>query len=362
MIHPEVDYSIFYLSGGTTSRPKIIEYNALRWKQSTAVKARLMRAWGVDHSARVAVCHPFSPWAMGQVFVEGALHCGAKVLPLGLEANQRPIFEYLKQFDPTHFCATASNLARWGRAFEPFAGSRGPKSRVVLTGGEKLTPAKRAAVEQLWDIQAVDIYGMAEFDMIASELPERTGLWLVPEYNYFIRAAEGVTEGICDQAEGELCLCVPGGGVHATGDLVRVLSSGLVKEYDWHESFAIEVLGRINETASTSDGAMITSAHVVAIIEEIPELEAIQILIDHRVDGDEISIITELKSGLRMQPEIRQRLMSVFTDCNIDISDSIRHGIVAAVAVHSVLERPFITTRRGKTPRVLELYNGGLQP
>src|SRR4051812_18362813 len=112
----ELRGTLVYLTGGTTGRPRRVVYDGKRYGESVGVTAEILAAHGVGEDSRVVVCQPFDPWAIGGVFRDAALACGACVLPLGLSASCRSLTDALLEFDANVLCGSASLLLRIARS------------------------------------------------------------------------------------------------------------------------------------------------------------------------------------------------------------------------------------------------------
>lgn len=365
---------IHYLTGGTTRLPRVISYDARRWARSVGVTRDVLAAHGVDATSRIAICHPFAPWAIGMVFAEAALQCGASVYPLGLYAGQPSFRHLLTNIAPTHLCATARNLITWAEGAGPITSANGhdgnghhalesilqgdangnghhpTRRRVAFVAGEMLTEANRVACAEAWSADVVNVYGMAELDTVASELPGVEGLVLTPTLEAGI-LTDGSIAAPTDGMRGGLMLRDRADGRwYRTGDLVSV-TGRTSPDAPWPSSWIIEVLGRQEETVTLSDGTMIGSDHIRHITESRPEVTRVQLVVRRTLRGDEIEIRCVLSDACADPP---REIIPLFLESSIDIADSHRHGVIVSVTAIATSEAELVTTPRGKIPTFVE--------
>lgn len=339
---------ILYLTGGTTATPRIVRYSRERWKRSVGAKRRLLERWNVTASSRVAVCHPMAPWAIGHVFSEAALEAGGTVLPLGLTAQLPAFSKILREFEPTHICASAANLIGWANAL----GETPLGVKILFVAGEKLTIRLRTDAERAWSARVVDIYGMAEFDMVAAELPGANGLSLVAHLTARLRVGEsGDMVELAPGRSGELCLREADEDPwFRSGDAVSVVDYGDF----WNLGTpvpAISFLTRLDGAICFSDGAMLSPIHMSHLAEAFPSLQQLQAVVCRRIGGD----VVELR-GVRATDDERdvtsEMLVTKLLELAVDLADSYKYGCVAAISCKFVNQRDLIRTDRGKIPLV----------
>jgi phenylacetate-coenzyme A ligase PaaK-like adenylate-forming protein len=345
-----------YVTGGTTRTPRLIKYDAARWSQSIRIKARLLSEYGVDGNARVAVCHPFAPWAIGSVFTEASLYCGAYVFPIGLVANRAPFQDMLFDFNPTHICGTCRNLIRWANELAQ-RGKCIPRElrRVAFVAGEPITPIARHNCSARWSAKVINIYGLAEFDMIGVEHWGGHGFSLVPEFEYgIIDERTGEIVPILVGCIGELCIHEPRNeNWHRTGDRVRVAER---TESPGGTSWNVHFLGRINETAVFADGSLLTVEHLNRVRERCPEIAVIQVQVRHADEGDSVSILCVVKE--EPDSDFAERVKEALLASNIDLADGFGHGVIRTVDVRIVSDAELFLTPRGKAPSIVEIDSG----
>lgn len=340
------------LTGGTTAAPRQVVYDAAHWARSVKIKTEMLRAHGVGPGSRVAVCHPFDPWSIGAVHRDAALACGATVLPLGLSASTQSMQRQLMDFDPTIVCGTASLLIRWWEearlaGVEPIGAPE-----IVFHAGEPLRDADREACARLLGARIVNVYGLAQFDAIACELPGCEGLVLAPDYEYRI-CRDGCMNLPAAGVVGELALRSRSGGAwHHTGDQVRV--TGMVSSHapQWQGSPSIAHLGRLDHVVSLPDGSVLSGAQVLAAEAALADAGVVKLQVQiwrPPARQAEVRIMASVRDGSSLSPErIRARLL----EAACDLADAETHGAVRVVA-ELAPESRFLRTARGKLPAVI---------
>lgn len=340
---------IVYVTGGTTATPKKIAYDWKRFDRSVRWKHKLFEVYGVDQASRVAVCHPFSPWAIGNIFVEGALRCGASVLPLGLNAQNEPFRSMLDDFMPTHVCAAARNLVSW-RGLDVDQARPGA---VAFVAGEKLQEGDRRSVAKRWGGPVVDVYGLAEFDMVGAELPGVAGLSLVPEFTYGIRQSDAAAvQSLAPGIQGELMISETVGDWFATGDNVRV-SGRAVSWPCCSNSWQVEFLERIDGAVTFSDGSMLCDAHIQRVLAYSTDLTHLQAVVVRTGPKDRIELLCVLRSDADTTTAVLDRIRDRLLETAVDVRDSLSFGVIESVAAVQVTEAQMVRTARGKIPSVI---------
>ncbi len=303
----------------------------------------------VGRGLRVAVCFPSDPWAIGSVFRDAALHCGATVLPLGLSAGQPSLWSKLVEFRPDIICSSASLLLHWHHS--SIKEGRSPLLRVswVFHAGELLRPSIREACERAWNAQVVNVYGMAEFDSVGCEGVLNRGLVLSPHLDYAIAKEEtdrraGLRKGL----KGKLLVRVKNGRRwHDTQDLVEVLERASNREALWPNSWCIDVIGRVDGSLKLPDGSLIGTRHVESLMREFPAIQDAQLHLRHgRADEAATLKVTLAIANDQPSPSDEDVRSTLLKNC-LELADSLMHETITLeieFAEYSDLSR----TERGK--------------
>ena len=345
--------NISYFTGGTAKIPKVVNYSLDRWKESVRITGEVLKAHGVDKDSKVLICHPFAPWAIGQVFAEAAFNCGAHVFPLGLNFMDTNFQSFTLSIGFTHVCATARNMIRWKLLLNDLEERFHTESlQKIFVAGEKLSDKVRVECETLWLTTLVDIYGMAEFDTIAAELPGSESLVLSPHFHYSLRSGNKIIQ-LSDNALGELLIKRKiEDDWHETGDLV--MAKMRWDQQPWLNSFQINFIDRVEENLSLSDGSSIRIWQIKELLKDLEMISRMQIQLSRSRNGDRLQILYMINNeiGFKIEDAIIKTLIS----SSIDIQDSYRHKTIVAIECNRVEnESDFYNTSRGKIPFFYEI-------
>lgn len=341
-----------FVTGGTTSLPKLVSYSLERFAKVVDVKARMLGFCGVGPNNRVMVLHPMAPWSIGNIHVEGALRCGASVLPAGISLSKRTIGHLIREFRPDILCGGARNLARIVGELDPeileiMVGD----IKSVFTAGEKLAAEVRAKIEFQLQCSVRDFYGCAELDGLGVEGPEGAGLHLVPDYVYRLRHEEE-TRPLLAGTRGLLEVQREAGSPwHATGDIVEVLSSSAPP---WGTA-KISVIGRSILNVSFADGSSLTSTHLSFVKTELM-LTDIQLVVFRHDERDVIEVLF-VKDSLSTASQID--VVNKILESNIDFEDAVQAGCILDLSAREVESSEFFyQTERQKAPMLFVKETG----
>jgi len=342
-----------FITGGTSRAARLVEYDDARWARSVRCKSAILAAHGVGVGSRVAVCHPFAPWAIGQVHVDGALACGADVFPFGLNVSNQEVQDLLFDVRPTHLCGGARNLLRLAADMQRHQRLPAlPPEGALFVAGEALSLATRLQCEEVWNVPVVNVYGMAEFDALGAELPGRHGLWLLDEFEFAVCVGDEQLE----PAAGLIgTLAVRGRGDvvwHQSGDIVEVLPATNPPD---GFSCAVAIVGRHDLVVNFADGSAISEVQVQQLLQKVPELAALQVQVFSPDDqGEIVRVVCVPRSPVNTFDHARIR--NLMENINVDVADSFRAGIIRDFMIDVYpTERALIETARGKRPLLLRM-------
>jgi phenylacetate-coenzyme A ligase PaaK-like adenylate-forming protein len=316
------------------------------------VTRQILKAHGVCKAKRVVVCHPFDPWAIGGVFRDAALACGAKVLPLGLSSLDQSLREVLVAFDPIVLCGSASLLIRLGQSLRHDGLRVTNHQRVVFHAGEPLTLSARVACRDLWNSKVINVYGSAEFDSIASEGRTRQGLILSPHLksalSFGVRCKPlPLKPGL----EGELLLRLTGQtNWRRTRDRVRVLDRSREEDGLWLNSWRFEHLGRTDTSLQLPDGSLVRESSILALAQRLP-IGQVQVhsFRTHTSAKLRVLVTSDGAPTVLNGNMVRRAILHE----SFELGDAVKHGVAklsVSIVDNSKLER----TRRGKVVTFVE--------
>ncbi len=302
-------------------------------------------AHGVCVDSRVLVCHPFDPWAIGSVFRDAALACGAKVLPLGLLAAEASLRSIIEDFRPNTICGSANIVLQWHA--EHGLASLFEAQPLYVHAGSPLSSNVQHGIRDIGMSRMVNVYGMAEFDTVAVQGTTVADLILAPQLDFRVADEGGKFFALESKLEGELHIREQGRAEWiGTGDRVRVVGQSPSGEPLWPGNWMIKHLGRVDDVLLLPDGAGLGAEQVRSAIERFSNIGQWQIR-RRRLSG--APELLELRCELvgAYIPGLTAAIKkSLLAEC-LELADSIRHGSVALNVV--VSQSPgFESTLRGK--------------
>ena len=147
--------------------PEYLSQNDLNWQAQAT--AELFRRVGVGRGSRVIVAFGYHVFAGGWLFHEALLRVGATVLPHGPGEAER-LAQIAKDHNYDVLIANPTFALRVAEA--------GAKFKLLVAAGEPFTsvPGYRERVEAALGGSAIDVFGMSETGLVASETLDRNGL------------------------------------------------------------------------------------------------------------------------------------------------------------------------------------------
>jgi phenylacetate-CoA ligase len=198
-----------HASSGTTGKPTVVGYTAQDIATWSDLMARSIRASGGRPGMRVHVAYGYGLFTGGLGAHYGAERLGCTVIPLSGGMTERQV-QLIADFAPEIIMVTPSYMLAIldefrAKGLDPRASSLA----IGLFGAEPWTNAMRAEIEEAFDMDAVDIYGLSEVigPGVANECIEsKDGLHLWEDHFYpeIIDPATGAV--LPEGARGELVL------------------------------------------------------------------------------------------------------------------------------------------------------------
>ena len=151
-----------HASSGTTGTPTVVGYTRNDLDLWADVMARSMRAAGVRSGDLVQITYGYGLFTGGLGFHDGAERLGCTVIPVsgGLTARQVRIIDEFEPrmigVTPSYMLAIADEFARQG--LDP----RRCSLEIGMFGAEPWTESMRSEIESVFDMQALDVYGLSE--------------------------------------------------------------------------------------------------------------------------------------------------------------------------------------------------------
>lgn len=151
-----------HASSGTTGRPTVVGYTKNDIDTWADLMARSIRASGGRPGMRVHVAYGYGLFTGGLGAHYGAERLGCTVIPISGGMTERQV-QLIEDFasdiimvTPSYMLAILDEYRRSGR--DP----RQSPLKIGIFGAEPWTQAMRSEIEEAFDIDAVDIYGLSE--------------------------------------------------------------------------------------------------------------------------------------------------------------------------------------------------------
>jgi phenylacetate-CoA ligase len=206
---PREQVARIHASSGTTGRPTVVGYTQHDLDVWATVVARSIRAAGGRPGDIVHNAYGYGLFTGGLGAHAGAEKLGCTVVPVSGGMTERQV-QLITDFEPTIIMVTPSYMLNIAdemerRGLDP----RQSSLQIGIFGAEPWTNQMRLAMEERFDIHAVDIYGLSEIigPGVASEFSETKDGLHVWEDHFYPEVIDPVTGDVLpDGEEGELVL------------------------------------------------------------------------------------------------------------------------------------------------------------
>ncbi|MCS4502706.1 Phenylacetate-coenzyme A ligase [wastewater metagenome] len=159
---PMSDVVRIHASSGTTGRPTVVGYTKNDIDTWADAVARSIRAAGGSANDIVHVAYGYGLFTGGLGAHYGAERLGATVIPMSGGQTEKQV-QLITDFKPSIIMVTPSYMLNIADEFERQGmDPRQTSLRVGIFGAEPWTDAMRQEIEERFDIDAVDIYGLSE--------------------------------------------------------------------------------------------------------------------------------------------------------------------------------------------------------
>ena len=159
---PRQDIARIHASSGTTGRPTVVGYSKNDLKIWARLVARSLRASGVRPGMMVHNAYGYGLFTGGLGLHAGAELLGATVVPMSGGQTLKQV-QLIRDFEPDVILCTPSYLLTIAdtmelEGFDP----RSSSLKGGVLGAEPWTNRMRDEIEERFDIDALDIYGLSE--------------------------------------------------------------------------------------------------------------------------------------------------------------------------------------------------------
>jgi len=204
---PRTQVARVHASSGTTGKPTVVGYTRNDIDTWAAVMARSIRAAGGRAGDIVHVAYGYGLFTGGLGAHYGAEKLGCTVIPMSggqTEKQVQLICDFkpdIIMVTPSYMLAIAEEMQRQG--IDP----RSTSLSIGIFGAEPWTPTMRAAIEQVMNMDAIDIYGLSEVigPGVAQECIETKDGLTVWEDHFYPEIIDPTTGAVLPEGEkGEL--------------------------------------------------------------------------------------------------------------------------------------------------------------
>lgn len=347
---PQSQVARIHASSGTTGKATVVGYTANDIKMWADVMARSIRAAGGRAGMGCHISYGYGLFTGGLGAHYGAEQLGCTVIPISGGMTERQV-QLIEDFKPEIIMVTPSYMLSIldeyrKRGLDP----RQSSLKIGIFGAEPWTNAMRLEIEQAFDIDAVDIYGLSEVigPGVACECVETKDGLHIWEDHFYPEIIDPVTgEVLPDGEKGELVFTSLTKEAmpiirYRTRDLTRLLPG------------TARTMRRMEKVTGRSDDMMIVRGvnvfptQIEEKLLEIPELSGhYQIILTRNGRLDEMEILVERKLGItEEQAEKAGRNLS------FKVKDTIGSSAKVTVLSEGGIERS-----QGKARRVVDKRN-----
>ncbi|APV44358.1 phenylacetate--CoA ligase [Dehalogenimonas formicexedens] len=281
----------------------------------------------------------------GTLFQEGLRDCGATVIVAGA-GNTDIHIKTIKDLSVNAFVGTPSYLMSLIKKIEETGGDYRKDYRInkAWFTGEMLSPSIRKVLESDYGIDTYQAYAVTEpGGALAYECSDKSGLHLMDDY--VIEIVDPLTGKQLPPGEVGEVVVTPLHNPHwgllrfGTGDLSKMLIDNCPCGRTAPKLAGL--LGRSGEAVKVR-GMFVVPKQVETALAAVAEVGRFQLVVRRNGTRDELTLITELKSGVTANLELQNRIESVFQKTSIVKLDSVvllPPGTIAADAKPVIDER-----------------------
>ncbi|MCB4208407.1 phenylacetate--CoA ligase family protein [Arthrobacter sp. UM1] len=159
---PQSQVTRIHASSGTTGLPTVVGYTAEDIGNWADLVARCLRLSGVKPGDKVHNAYGYGLFTGGLGAHYGAERLGATVIPMSGGQTEKQI-QLIQDFEPDAILATPTYLLAIADAMQKMGlDPRATSLKTAVLGAEPWTQEMRRELEQAWDLNACDIYGLSE--------------------------------------------------------------------------------------------------------------------------------------------------------------------------------------------------------
>jgi phenylacetate-CoA ligase len=290
-----------HASSGTTGKPTVVGYTRADIDLWSTLMARSIRAGGGRPGDKMHVAYGYGLFTGGLGFHYGAEYLGCTVIPVSGGFTERQV-QLITDFKPDIIGVTPSYLLAIADEFDRQGlDARQSSLRIALCGAEPWTEAMRAEIEQRFDLDALNVYGLSEVigPGVAQEYaPDKDGLTIWEDHFLPEIIDPDTCEILLDGEEGELVLTSL---TKQAMPVIRYRTRDLTRLLPGHG----RAMRRMEPVKGRSDdmliirGVNVFPSQIEAVLAEEKGFAPHYILVVTRPDRlDELEVIVETRTGL----------------------------------------------------------------
>lgn len=185
-----------YSSNGTSGKPTLYAWSHDDVEVQREISRKILTEIGINEQDLGLVLAPLSLPVMGHCMIRQYESVGAGFVPLGPAAPEN-IISFIRDLPITSIATLpilASRLWEYMRYKMGIDRDESIQVRNFLCGGDFLSSARRARIEQDWKASCFDLYGISElFGPVAGECQAKDGLHFYPD-KVFIEVLDPITK------------------------------------------------------------------------------------------------------------------------------------------------------------------------
>jgi len=352
---PREEVVRIHASSGTTGKPTVVGYTANDINNWSDLMARSMRASGARRGDIAHVAYGYGLFTGGLGAHYGAERLGCTVIPMSGGQTGRQV-QLIQDFKPRVIMVTPSYLLALADEFDRQGiDPRSSSIEIGMHGAEPWTEAMRSEIENRFDMQAIDLYGLSEVigPGVSCECVEtKDGLHIWEDHFYPEIVDPATGEVVPDGEKGELVFTSLTKEAfpiirYRTRDLSRLLAG------------TARSMRRMEKVTGRSDDMLIIKGANV-----FPSQIEEQILLDDRLSPhyvlevrregalDSLDVIVEIK------PKLENELDELGEDCTALLKKRVKTITGMGVGVR-VVPVGKVERSMGKAKRVIDLRELG---
>ncbi|MBF0595747.1 MAG: phenylacetate--CoA ligase [Candidatus Omnitrophica bacterium] len=345
-----------HVSSGTTGNPTVVGYTAEDIDLWSEVMARSLCLSGARPGDMIQIAYGYGLFTGGLGFHYGALKLGLSIIPCSSGLTPRQI-KIMTDFKPRILACTPSYSLYMAEAareagIDPFKSSW----QIGIFGAEPWSVNMRTEIEKVWNMTALDIYGLCEIigPGVAMECPCKTGLHLFSDVFYPEIIDPDTGKEVPEGQPGMLVLTT----LTKTGmPLLRYATRDIVS-INREPCACGRTSPRISKIQGRTDdmlivrGVNVFPSQIEQVLLNIEETQPhYQLIVDRKPNGmDELEVLVEVKEQF-FSDELKKLEA---------LEDTIKKQIEAVLGVGAsvrLVEPKSIARSEGKAKRVIDKRN-----